>query len=147
MLEHGHEEQDLPTLHKELDEIDIELSDIFSDTTHTWGITVGRMHITRRISSQGWFKIFIGTCVGSFAAGAPLSILEPTRELGFAMVVGSIFAGASLLTQAWALQVQAERETGRRMFGQGQQRHVRQLMRRREQILDEIDRRNELELH
>jgi hypothetical protein len=58
-----------------------------------------------------------------------LALVRGTKELGVALVVGSIFALASFLGQVWTLQVQAERELKDHLWGAEKRRNPRRLIR------------------
>jgi hypothetical protein len=73
-----------------------------SDTWQFW-------RFKARMPSQRITAVFVGFCVATFLAGAIMTFFGPTKELGIAIVVGSIFTGGSFMIQYWAVQVTSER--------------------------------------
>ena len=67
--------------------------------------------------------------------GIALTFLASTKELGIALVVGSVFAGGAFVAQMWGIQYAREQEAFA-IFRRGE----------RDRIAALVDRVNELEL-
>lgn len=111
---------ELDRLQRELEELDRQISHEY--TKHKWqvALTIGGRSLGLRlpISSGLIFFGYVGFNVTAFAAGALLIALQGTwRELGVAIVVGSLFAFGSFIAQWWTVQVQFEREITDRVYG------------------------------
>jgi hypothetical protein len=84
-------------------------------------------------------RTFVGFCVLTFVAGAAMALVPSTRELGIAVVVGSIFSFGSFVTQFWAVVVQNERQAHDLIWGEPDRRQARHLIRRHGRLLDRLD--------
>jgi hypothetical protein len=92
------------------------------------------------MTSKSWFPVLVGgICLLTFGCGVGFTFIRGMKELSVALVVGSIFALASFLGQVWTFQVQAERELGDRLWGADERRHLRQLGREYDQLVDQLD--------
>jgi hypothetical protein len=107
-----------------LREIERELDEAW-ERESTWRLHVGPVRVTRVMTSRSWFLVLVGVCVAAFGSGVVFTLTEDTKELGVALVVGSIFALSSFLGQVWTVQVQKE---GR----------LRELLRARGRLVDEL---------
>ena len=72
-------------------------------------------------------------------AGVVLALIEPTAELGVALVVGSIFAGGSFVSQVWVLQVEREFHLDNETFGADQVRRFKALLRKHDRLAGQVE--------
>jgi hypothetical protein len=84
-------------------------------------------------------QVFVLFHTACFGVGAGLIFITgPTRELGLAMVVGSIFAFGSFVGQFWAVAIERNREVFREVMGNQEKAELKSLAVRREEILAQI---------
>lgn len=81
----------------------------YFESLRTWQLQVGKFKVSRIVSSQTVAKSFAGWHVTTFTSGVGLTFLSSTRELGIALVVGSLFAIGSFLSQWWSQVLESER--------------------------------------
>jgi hypothetical protein len=91
------------------------------------------------MTSRNWFLLLVSVCIAAFASGAVLALTKGTKELGVALVVGSIFAISSFLGQVWTVQVQDERRLEAELWGADQRRYLQELLQERDRLFDEPD--------
>ncbi|MFF0174772.1 hypothetical protein [Micromonospora profundi] len=135
--------RDAERLTDELEAVDQELWDAFSHASMSWGVGVGGRRIRRRMSSGAWFLLLVGLCLTTFGAGVPLTLIDPTRELGIALVAGSIFACAAFLGQVWTVQYQREAALNNQLFGAEQQQQFHNLLEARDRLVSQLNRHTE----
>ncbi len=80
-----------------------------------WQLQYGHVHLRMRMGSQRITRVFITLILVLLIVGVAATFVSGTRELGIALVVGAIFAGASFITQYWAVQVAKEEEDNWRL--------------------------------
>jgi hypothetical protein len=137
---HSHE---IATLTDEMDRIKQALDHEYEAAVRgRWTLQLGRLAVSGEFRSQRIARFYIAICLATFAAGAALTIFTKATELGSAMIVGAIFAGATFVAQWWTVQVQHEGQTRREIAGAtGRERWI-ELGRRKAEIaqrLDELD--------
>ncbi|MBQ1036308.1 hypothetical protein [Micromonospora sp. C81] len=127
----------------ELEAVDQELWDAFSHASMSWGAGYGKRRITRRMSSGAWVSLLAALCLTTFSTGVPLTLIDPTRELGIALVAGSIFACAAFLGQVWTVQYQRESTLKNQLFGAEQQQQLHDLLKERDRLIGQLNRLTE----
>ncbi|WP_203743854.1 hypothetical protein [Actinoplanes cyaneus] len=122
----------------DLREVERQLNEAWKDIS-TWQVHIGPVKVNKVMTSRSWFLVLVSVCVFAFAAGVALTLIKETKELGIALVVGSIFAAASFLGQVWTVQVQKEHQVSGDLWGAEQRRHLQRLIEAREKLVDERD--------
>ena len=106
----------------------------------SWQLSLGPVYVRGRFASQRIAKIYATLCVACLLTGGLLAALSPMTELGTALVVGAIFAIGSFVGQWWALQIEREGSLHHAVFGEDDANHLRQLQRRRAELIGQIER-------
>lgn len=79
-----------------------------------WRIRLGPLNVRKHVGSQYIARVLLGVIVVSFLAGTLLLLFgfrdSNVAALGVSLIVGSIFACASLLTELWSQQFDREQE-------------------------------------
>jgi hypothetical protein len=130
---------ELDRLLAEIEALDEEYWSIMSRWTH-WGLSVGPVSVSGYFGSQTIALTYASFCVTCFVAGGVLAVFSTTKELGVALVVGSIFAGGAFVAQWWAVQVGIERQVDAEVLGSRHTRQLRALVRRRDKLVAWIER-------
>ena len=136
MTESGAE---LDRLRQELSSVEGAFWEEYRGLTTGWQFSFGPIRIRRHVSHTFIAQIFITFHILCFALGVGLIFTTgPTRELGIALVVGSTFAFGSFLSQFWALSIEEGRAIYKEVAGDFEIRDLKQLAKKREQILNQI---------
>jgi hypothetical protein len=133
------EDAELRTLLQERDIAAKEYNDFFSEKTTMWQLRYGPIHLRRSMNSGAVTGVFITSCGCCFLLGVVLALLESTRELGVALVVGSILAFGSFAIQIWAIQTQKEFEFGSGATAEEDRRHLRELRKNFDEVIKRIE--------
>jgi hypothetical protein len=111
-------EAEVDRLRRELADIEAEFWKAHADLAMGWQFVLGPLRVRRYASPMFIAQVFVLFHVLCFAAGAAFIFTAgPTRELGIAMVVGSIFAFGSFVAQFWAISYERFREIAREATG------------------------------
>lgn len=110
-----------------------------------WGIQLGRLAVSGKFHSQRIARFYITICLATFAIGAALTIFTKATELGSAMIVGAVFAGATFVAQWWTVQVQNEEQARREIAGASRRERWTELGKRQAEIAQRLDELNALE--
>ncbi len=133
-------EPEVDRLRRELGDIEAafwkESAKVASDWT--FGI-FGPLTVRRYTSPMFIAQVFVLFHLLCFSVGAGLIFTTgPTRELGIAMVVGSIFAFGSFVAQFWVISYGRYREVAREAIGDQGMMTLKQLAARRAEMADRI---------
>ncbi|MEU2699527.1 hypothetical protein [Micromonospora aurantiaca (nom. illeg.)] len=131
--------RDAEAIAARLHEVEQELHEAW-EREATWQLHVGPIRVIRVMTSRSWFLVLVSVCVVTFGSGVAFTFGKDTKELGVALVVGSIFALASFIGQVWTVQVQQERQLDEGLWGSEQRRYLRGLFREREKLAEQIGR-------
>jgi hypothetical protein len=99
---------DLSALVQELEAAREEFWDAADNMTGNWRLEYGPIRLSRSFNSQRITQFFLTFCALCIAGGGVLALIDSTKELGIALVVGGIFAFGTSVVQVWAVQVQRE---------------------------------------
>jgi hypothetical protein len=132
-------EIEVDRLRQELTDVEAAFWSEYADIAMRWQFVLGPVKIRRRTSAMFVAQAFVLFHIACFAVGAGLIFIAgPTRELGIAIVVGSIFAFGSFVGQFWAIANEREREILRETMGGRETAELKSLAVRREEILAQI---------
>jgi len=123
----------------DLREVEAEFWDRYHDLTGNYQFRFGPVYLSYRAWSQTivrWFVTFSLTC---FAGGVVAVSFDPTKELGIALIVGSIFAGGSFIVQVWAHQVQREQDILKLVYEEENRGELQAILQRRRELTGRID--------
>jgi hypothetical protein len=129
-----------------IDRLRLELADVeaqfwagYSNMTMNWQFVLGPIRIERRTSAMFIAQVFVLFHVLCFSVGATLIFVAgPARELGIAMVVGSIFAFGSFVGQFWAVAYDRGRKIFEEVIGNQDMEQLKELASKREIICEQI---------
>jgi hypothetical protein len=132
-------EAEVDHLHRELSDVEREFWKEFEDLTTSWQFKFGPIRFRRRVSNMFIAQVFVAFHLSCFAGGIGLIFTTgPTRELGIALVVGSIFAFGSFVSQFWAVSLEQRRAVYKEAVGDLETRDLKQLAKKREQIMNQL---------
>ena len=133
-------DEQLGQLLAEIEALDNEYWDARTWAVAGWQYRLGPLQLRGRFSSGSIANIYLAFCAVTLLGGGVLAVLDPTRELGVALVVGAIFAGGAFVAQWWTLQVDNERRFAAEVHGPDMVRYFRQLIRRRNRLIAKVER-------
>jgi hypothetical protein len=110
LLDHPDASDHLDDLVRQLEHARRELWESADKTTGRWTLWLGPIRVRRSFYSGHIALFFLAFCALTILGGGVLALIEPTKELGIALVVGGIFAFGSSIVQVWAVQMQRESE-------------------------------------
>jgi hypothetical protein len=127
---------EIESLRQELDAINKEIWSVYYDLTigRPWLFAVGPVRLYRRFGSQRLGQFYAVFCLLGFAAGAGLTFINTTKEIGIGLMIGSIFAFGSIMAQFWAVTVQHEQAARWHVFGPDTEQELRELRGRRDSL-------------
>jgi hypothetical protein len=133
-------DSEVSRLRQELDIIEASFWKEYADLAMGWQFILGPLKVRRHVSNMFIAQVFVLFHLLCFTAGAALIFTTgPTRELGIAMVVGSIFAFGSFVAQFWAVSTERGREIRQEVMGNQDTTRMRQLAERRREIASRIE--------
>jgi len=91
------------------------------------------------MGSQAIAGFFITFCVTCFSLGVVLIFHESTKELGVALVVGTIFAGGSFIMQVWGVAVLNEAQSRLAITAEEDKIHLHKLQTRNQKLAGRIE--------
>jgi ribosomal protein S13 len=87
-----------------------ELQEIYGDFK-TWGIGIGRLRIQARVGTNTIALVFLLWHILAGIAGVTITIIwKDNKELGVALIVGSLFGVGSFMSQFWSQAMDYQRE-------------------------------------
>ncbi|GAA2625721.1 hypothetical protein SMC26_19310 [Actinomadura fulvescens] len=140
--EHGRptgSQDDELRLRQELELVRSDFQTRYESLRFGWELALGPIR-WRAPLHAGQISTLFGLLITTiFTTGAALILVSSWQALGTAMVVGSLFAIGSFLTQWWSLQIGREREIWRQVFASDWDAVVRELtqLRARQTELEE----------
>lgn len=127
-------------LHRELSDVESAFWEEYQKLTTGWQFSFGPIRIKHHVSQMFIAQAFIVFHLVCFAGGVGLIFTAgATRELGIALVVGSIFAFGAFVSQFWALSIEEGRALYKEVLGEQETRDLKQLAKKREQIMSRIE--------
>jgi hypothetical protein len=131
---------ELDRLRRELKDTEAVLWPSYWDLAKGWLSVFGPPTVRRPASPIFIAQVFVLFHILCFAIGAGLIFTNgPARELGIAMVVGSIFAFGSFVGQLFSIAYGRTNEIAQQITGSQKMDDLKQLAGRREAILGQIE--------
>src|SRR5262249_45203402 len=128
-------EAEVDRLRRELSGAEGEFWKEFQRLTTGWQFRFGPIRFRRNVSNLFIAQAFLVFHLLCFVGGIGLIFTTgPTRELGIALVVGSIFAFGSFVAQFWVLVIEEGRSVYKEAVGDLDTRTLKQLAKKREEI-------------
>jgi hypothetical protein len=131
--------QELHDLLSDLHETDAKLWDRFNAQTGRYQFSLGPLHLSYQAGSQTIVRWFIAFALVCFVGGVVATLFDPTKELGIALIVGTIFAGGSFIVQVWTHQIQKESDFYESIYGEEERQELHAILQHRRELADRID--------
>jgi hypothetical protein len=119
--------------------IESEYDRLYKRMANQWSLSIGPKRLTRNVSSQAIFWLYVSFLAAAALTGTLLIVLNVVLPMGIALLVGSLFAGGSFVSQVWSLTLQSERKAHDSVYGDMIQEWMRELVFRMGEVAEELE--------